>query len=253
MAGMIKEEALRQYSIGMTAHERFCYENSDGLCCRDLRTQHLKRHLKYRLPPRILFPEYCWPAGKFPRKPKLDGGVHVVYVGGFDVDPQSPAGYQYELASLLSSNGIHFHIYPPAAARELVGELKAHMLRSLENRGDPKFVHIHNTLPADQLNEELSQYHYGLLISTKDIDYSDRHGTYLEHQNWYFGAAKIFDYLDAGLYCLIQNARFLHLILRRSNGGRVVLSLEDIVAQCAHPPALFRCPPLIDFPPMPVA
>ena len=72
--------------------------------------------------------------------------------------------------------------------------------------GNANFVHIHNTVPPDRLTEELLRYHYGLLISTKNIDYGDDHTTSYEHVSDYFGAAKIFDYMNAGLFTFIPNA-----------------------------------------------
>ena len=231
LTGMVKEEALRPQQVEL---EQYCYANADGLCCRDLRSQYLKTHLGYRLPKRILFPEYCWPTEKFQRAQKLTDGIHVVYVGNLELDPNSPVGFQYELAALLSRNGIHFHIYP--AFPQHVAELRLNMTRYLATCGNPDFVHSHDTIPPDSLTEELSKYHYGVLISSKNVDYHDDDNTYYQHVSDYFGAAKVFDYMDAGLFTFIQNARFLRFILERHHAGKVVRCLEDIVIHCKHEP-----------------
>jgi hypothetical protein len=234
LTGMVKEEVLRRY-LKQDELEQYCYLNADGLCCRDLRPQYLKRHLGYRLPKTILFPEYCWPSGMFQRASKLTDGIHIVYVGNLELDPDSPVGYQYELAALLSRNGIHLHIYPSMLWH--VGEVKRIMTRYVADHGGVQdFVHIHNTIPFYRLTEELSRYHYGILISTKHIDYGDDHNTSYGHVSDYFGAAKVFDYMEAGLFAFIQNARFLRFMLERYHNGKVVRSLEDIVSHCKNEP-----------------
>ena len=231
LTGMVREEILRRYPQ-QAELEQYCYANAEGLCCRDLRTQYLKRHLRYHLPKRILFPEYCWPAEKFQRAPKLTDGIHVVYAGNLELDPDSPVGYQYELAALLSQNRIHFHIYPPFPQHAV--DLRLNMSRYLATCGNPDFVHIHDTIPPDSLAEELSKYHYGILISTKKVDYGNDHNTYYQHAADYFVAAKIFDYMDARLFTFTQNGRFLRFILEKHHNGKVVRCLEDIVIHCKH-------------------
>ena len=234
LTGMVKDEVLRR-DLKQSELEQYCYVNADGLCCRDLRPQYLKRHLGYHLPRTILFPEYCWPEEKFQRMPKLTNGIHVVYAGNLDLNPESPVGYQYDLAVLLSQNGIHFHIYPSFLSH--VAELKRIMSHYLaDHSGVQDFVHIHNTISPDRLTEELSRYHYGLLISTKQVDYGDDHNTSFEHVSDYFGAAKIFDYMEAGLFTFIQNARFLRFFLERHHNGKVVRNLHDIVTHCKSEP-----------------
>ena len=187
ITGMVKPEILRHYSR-QAELERYCYLNADGLCCRDLRSQYLKRYLGYRLPKRILFPEYCWPDEKFQKAPKFTDGIHIVYVGNLELDPDSPVGYQYDLAALLSQNRIHFHIYHSVPAH--VEELRSKMSLYLATCSNPEFVHIHDTLSPDSLTEGLSKYHYGLLISTKNVDYRDDHDTYYQHMSNYFAATK---------------------------------------------------------------
>jgi hypothetical protein len=234
LTGMVKEDVLKRFP-GQKELERYCYLNADGLCCRDLRTQYLKRKLGYDLPPRILFPEYCWPQGKVRRIDKLTDGTHVVYVGNVELDPLSPVAYQYELAALLGANKVHFHIYPSIG--QVVPELRETMKAFVSSDVLSKYVHLHDPISPLDIAREISRYHYGLIISTKNIDYGDDHDTYFDHQSDYFFAAKIFDYLDAGLHTLTQNARFARFILGRCNGGSVVTSLEDIARRCKDEPA----------------
>jgi hypothetical protein len=233
LTGMVKEDILKRFS-GQKELEQYCYLNADGLCCRDLRTQYLKRKLGYDLPPRILFPEYCWPEGKVRRIHKLTDGIHIVYVGGVELNPQSPVAYQYELAALLGANKVHFHIYPSTS--QVVPGLRETMRRFVAPDVLSEYVHVHDPISPLDIGREISRYHYGLIISTKKINYGDDHDTYFDHQSDYFFAAKIFDYLDAGVHTLTQNARFARFVLERYNGGRVVTSLEDIARKCKEGP-----------------
>lgn len=233
LTGMVKDDILKRYKC-QAGLEQYCYINADGLCCRDLRVQYLKKELGYKLPPRLLFSEYCWPEGKFRKSPQLTDGIHVVYVGSIDPNRESTAAFVYELAALLSKNNVHLHIYP--SYNHIIPELITTMNRFLKSDGDNSYVHIHETISPLNIRQEISKYHYGLLISTNNVDYGDNHDTYFQHQGDYLLPAKIFDYLDAGLFTFTQNARFTRFILDRCNGGEVVTSLEDIAQQCKHEP-----------------
>lgn len=227
LTGMVKESILDRYRR-QAELEKYCYLNADGLCCRDLRVQHLKKVLGYRLPCRLLFSEYCWPENKFPRTPKLTDGIHVVYVGSIETNPNSTAAFIYELAGILSKNGIHLHIYPSLS--HIIPELKRVMRRYVDLDDAHSYVHIHETISPVAIRKEISQYHYGVLISTSNIDYGDNHDTYFARQADYLLAAKVFDYLDAGLFSFIQNLRFTRFILR--SNGKVASSLDDIAWSC---------------------
>lgn len=244
LTGMVKSDLIALYA-GQSALEQYCYRNADGLCCRDLRVQHLKRALGLRLPPRILFPEYCWPKGKFRRSEKLSGGVHVVYVGSIEPNPDSPVAYHYELASLLSRSRIHYHIYP--SYEHIGAELRSRMKRFITNPADNAYVHIHDTISPLGMRQELSKYHYGVLISGKNVEYGDDHDTYFPHQADYLLTSKVFDYLDAGLVTLTQDARMTRCLLQRCSAGIVVRSLQEIVqvAGGAPPPEVKMAPSLL--------
>ena len=106
--------------------------------------------------------------------------------------------------------------------------------------GNPNFVHIHDTVPPDKLIDELSKYHYGIIISTKNVDYYDDHSTYYQHVSDYITANKIFDYMDAGLFIFTQNGRLIRSLVERHRNGKVVRCLEDIVRHCKY--ASFTAP-----------
>lgn len=229
LTGMVKEEIIRRYP-GQLELEQYCLANADGLCCRGMHTQYLKRYLGYRPPKRILFPEHCWAAVESQRTQKRTDGVHIVYVGNLELDPDSPTSFQYQLAALLSSNSIHFHIYP--AFPECAAMLQPIMAQHLAKFGNPDFVHIHDTVPPNKLIDELAEYHYGIIISTDKIDYHDEHSTYYQHVSDYITANKVFDYMDAGLFIFTQGGRWLRRLVERHGNGKVVQCLQDIVTYC---------------------
>ena len=225
LGGFVRPDILSNYPSQEKA-ERFCLEHSDGICCRDLRTQYLKRHLGYRLSTRLLWPEYCWPTGFTARLSNKHPDKHVVYVGGMELNQDSVGAFQYDLALLLSKAGIHFHIYPPLPC--ILPELKRRMsdVIPLELM---KYVHIHDTVSFMDLVKELSTYHVGIIISTKHVGYGDEHNTYFKFTEDYFLAGKIFDYHEAGLLCLTQNMRMLKYVFPKNGFVREVQSLEEIV------------------------
>ena len=202
--------------------ERFCLENSDGICCRDLRTQYLKQHLGYRLSARLFWPEYCWPTGFTARLSKRLADKHVAYVGGMELDPDSSVAFQYDLALLLSKAGIHFHIYPPLHSQ--IPELKCRMSNVVPSEL-MKYVHLHDPVSFIDLAKELRTYHVGVLI----WNFDNCHDTYHAFMDDYLLAAKLFDYHEAGLLCLTQKMRLAKHIFPKNGAVREVHSLEEIV------------------------
>ena len=45
--GFVRRYVLARYPL-QERDERWCLENADGICCSDLRTQYLQRHLDFR-------------------------------------------------------------------------------------------------------------------------------------------------------------------------------------------------------------
>lgn len=231
LTGMVKDELLDSQYPGQAPLERYCLTHADGLCCRGLHTQYLKQTIGLRLPKRLLFPDYCW--GRFAERPKLTDGIHIAYVGSLELDPASPMGFQYELAALLARQKIHFHIFPSIGRQ--CEELRRLMAQALP--GEAAYIHIHDTLSPTQLIEQLSHYHYGLIISSTKVDYHDDHSTYTGPMHKYVTANKVFDYMDARLFILAQEGCWLRHLLGRYGHGAIVRSLQDIITHCSLRPA----------------
>lgn len=232
MAGMVRDEIAEQRYPGQLQQERFCLEHADGLCCRSLETQYAKKYLGYRYRgKRILMIDCCW-ADEMPVvQPKRDDDqseVHIVFCGNlFDGDPSDPdpVNYQYDVAALLSSHRIHYHIYPPTVRHS--ENLRQRVAVYLQSNGDPKYVHVHNPVPPDTLVAELSKYDYGLHILSREID--GRSLTYADRKFRYATANKIFDYIDANLHILSHSGLFQGKLATRYRSGTILKSLGDLL------------------------
>ncbi|HZX48792.1 MAG TPA: hypothetical protein VFF47_06200 [Nitrospirota bacterium] len=225
MGGFLRPQVRRRNPL-KEKDERFCFENADGICCSDLRTQYLKRYLGYRLSPRLFWPDYCWPLGFVKRRNRKTDERHVACVGSIELDPSSALAYQYDLARLLAQAGINFHVYPshPSYATQI-----RHDMRKFVSSDLMQYVHIHDTLSFIDLCGELSTFHAGILITNINVNFGNVHDTYYPIMGEYFLASKLFDYYDAGLLSLTQNMRLTRYIFPKNGAVREVQSLEEIV------------------------
>ncbi|MCF7762495.1 MAG: hypothetical protein K9N62_02365 [Verrucomicrobia bacterium] len=232
--GMLKEDFAAGMKEGIKL-ERFCLENADGVSCRGLHTQYLKRNEGFKFRKRILFPDYCWAK---PRQgmtqEKMSDGIHAVYLGNLQMDPNHPAGFTYRLAEQLSRNGVHFHIYPSFPNQAT--QLRTVMTEYFKGASVPELVHIHEKVPSDRLTEELSKYHFGIFVSSQTEGLRTDNDAYHPRFNEYVTANKVFDYIDAGLFVLAQNGRWLRRVIGQYGNGKTVKTMEDIVHLCKTEP-----------------
>ena len=211
-------------------HERFeptreALLLADGFCARDLQVKSAEHADGFRLPPHmILFPEYCWntAAKAGPTEPPARSDeVHVVSVGTFSLETQGMYDSCYlRLATTLIGQRIHFHIYPHwAYRRDHAGSPHANFEKDFADflalqRVSP-YLHLHDSLPIDELAKVLPRYDFGL-VSGGAAEFGQKlgfyHPAYLE--TCYSG--RIADYLDARLPILInQEVKFDYWLLRR--------------------------------------
>lgn len=201
--------------------ERFCLENADGLCCRDLESQCVKRS-GYRFGGRrILIMDCCW--GGLPMSPKFpsrrDSGFHVVNCGNIPIGTESEwVIHQKELSGVakaligqgLLAQSIHFHIYPVHGA--WTGAKRESTVDAGTSNGISIFFHLHDRVPPDQLQGTLMQYDAGLyhvLVGANPPTYN--HWKFV-----YTSGNRVFDYLDAGLPVIIHGSKFMEFVVRRA-------------------------------------
>ena len=229
LAGIVKEEFVKNNYPKQMEKERFCLENCDGLCCRDYETEWAEKKLGYRIKgERILLFDSCFGIEKKERRKENRNSIHVVYCGGMNIEKYTPPERMGTciglfLARSFSKQNIHFHLYPP------IGEFLKSDQSSLENKfmdiysdyvdfeKRTKYFHLHYPVPYNQLLDELRQYDFGILISNQAIDVLDNDYRY-ERQNKYMMPNKIFDYIDAGLVPIVHsNTEFVSAVLDRYN------------------------------------
>lgn len=225
LGGFARPHVLRKYPFEAKA-ERFCFEHADGICCSDMRTQYLKRHLAYRLAPRLFWPDYCWPPGFNERRQKRETGKHVALVGSIGVDPAAPATFVYGLARRLAEAGIHYHVYPsnPPDGDTLRREIGRAVPAELQ-----RYIHIHDTLSPIALIGELSKLHAGILISNMNVNSGRDGDTYFPVMGEYFLASRLFDYHEAGLLCLTQKMPIARHMFPRLETLREVNTIDELV------------------------
>ena len=217
--------------------QRYCIENADGLCCRDLRLRWMRRFAGYKLPSRlILFMDHCWdsPNDVEIKDPESDG-IHLVLCGSFSVEKLGQTDCCFlSIAELLADQGIHLHIYPsplqllvenpdlqlscgPTPIEKLIDSPQFEYVFSdyIELARRTPFFHIHRPMPAELLQNELRRYHAGITIC-EALTYGDSLHRYTPEQLRYCGSARLFDYLDAELPIILNKAySFQYLILSR--------------------------------------
>jgi hypothetical protein len=217
-----KEKIQKKYKKQINL-EKYSIENADGLVCRDLRTNLLKKN-GWKLPKRILFMEYVDKKDSEVRKRITKS---IVYVGNLELDPINSVAYQYDLGVKLKNHSIKFIVFPSVASH--FQNLKKIFLDFDREIFHDLMIDIRENINSSELEAAISSYSFGLLISTKKINYDDDHDAYHSLMDRYFFAAKVFDYFNAGLIPVVQNSNFIKFILRRLNIGHVVNTMEEIV------------------------
>lgn len=202
--------------------QRYCIENADGLCCRDIQFQYVSRKFNYHRPEKIIyFPEYCWNfSDEVTQDKKLDSNdIHVVLAGNFGIEKRGEGHCGYlDIAEKLVFQKIHFHIYPHwfwYYASEKVFEDTFSDYIALSKRTE--YFHLHKPLPMEDVIPELKKYTIGINI-TRAITFGEVNK--IETQNpeiyRYCGSARASDYLDAGLPVISNKAlTFQFFILSR--------------------------------------
>ena len=251
LQGMLKDEILIR--DGLQSHlekEKFCWENADGLCCRHIESQFAKKKLglKFR-GKRILFLDYGWGNELHSSIRREDAQkladsrssaekkreIHIVYPGNIPLSHESM--FQLWLAARFREEEIHYHIYPPPLLLSVVtaqygitfeAAFKSYIEHSFEN----PYFHFHRPIPAERVVSEISQYNFGISVSSRDfkeIDASlNMDNDYTEHKDHYAIASKIFDFFEAGLPVLIHSkGKFARFIASRYKGA--VEATEDVI------------------------
>ena len=216
LAGMLKEASLVNLKQQIEK-ERYCLENADGVCCRNLETQYAKKSLGYKMKGlKIFFPEYCWGNhSHFPKLSETDNTLHVVYGGSIWVEKiygeDIENGFLW-LARLLAKHGIHFHLYPGQG--EVGPDFNDKFSEYINLQETTTFFHLHMPVPPKQWIKEISQYDAGvyifrsLLVGVEPKQYTTTQAK-LSYSNL------VPDFVDADVHLLANDGLFVTHLCKR--------------------------------------
>ncbi|MBL6962979.1 MAG: hypothetical protein ISR55_04090 [Bacteroidetes bacterium] len=193
MSGFVNIEIARVHYPGQIKKERYCLENADGLCCRSLETQLCKRVLKYKFKGRrIFFPEYMMKEPDRLINEKIENKT-IVYAGNYNESILL-------IAKEIRKIGWSMDVYPSY-------KISIKKPKGITN------LRFFESLDHALLIKALKKYDVSLQIPNQiSVATSKR---YNENKRHYSMAAKIFDYMEAGLGVLIIDQVLQKWILNR--------------------------------------
>lgn len=195
-------------------HEKVCLLEANGVVSNSMEINAAYRTLNSpKKPKTIFFPLYC-DDDFFQENTKVidPGNIHIVYAGGVAGSHRNPAQYGniqfHKLIKTLTGQQLHFHIYPsPSNIRADYEEYE-----QIEKQNP--YFHFHAPVPQQQLAEELSKYHFGILPFFKSL--SQQSDLKLK----YATTLKLFNYLEAGIPTIVsEDIIYQNWILNRYNCG----------------------------------
>jgi len=198
-------EMEAKYAVDI-AKQAFCIGGADALCARDMQLQYRRKATGVgRNIPVINFPEYCWDRTEL-RAPRGDGQTHIVQIGymGFEARGENDVAC-FQVIRAFVEAGCHFHIYMHPSFPAIGSSPFNFLFRDyLKLASDTGRIHIHPTLPPDQLISALTQYDFGFNMlnggTYDNIPWTRMNAARLP----YCGSSRLFDYLDAGLGMLVD-------------------------------------------------
>jgi hypothetical protein len=223
MKGLSRDDFLDLRYPGQSEMERECLEQSDGVCCRSLEVQFLKRRLGYRLRGKVLFlPDLSMGGGDRPPRTSRDASeIHVVQIGipAYErIAPEERDGHFLNIARRLVADGVHFHLYAGTPRhRTLSREEILADYRELE-RSSP-YMHLHDPVPFDRLMKEMEGFTFGLHLAGESLHYVGNLGTSTRERYDFSLANRAFDYMRAGVGMVLHNGRFINWMVRRLGVG----------------------------------
>lgn len=227
--GFITDEFLKQNYPGVQEVEKYCLENADGLCCRNMETQYLKRKFNYSFKfKRLFLPDGC-SSRKIKRMDNARNDNNgFVFVGG--MLPESMDffdNWHCQIALHLSKRKLHYHIYPSAAVSD---EYRQRLFDFINQYSDAGYFHIHEPLPYSKMLDTISEYKYSLYFVkiNKNVEMPAR-----QLFGW---GNKLYDYLEAGLKTISDSPEgaFMSWIIKRYQMGEIVNGADSVCTEAAN-------------------
>lgn len=176
--------------------EKYCMEQSRGICYRESGLEYLIDTLHFKMQGKtIRFWDYCSESDVINKKSKDSDELSICYSGGVITEEEysdCPLGGFFKIAENCEKHKCHLHIYP-----SVWDENKYR--KYIEKDHEDRYFHFHRTLPYDKLIREIAQYDYGFIPASDDIWDKEYSGYNTKYKYIYASTNKFFDYLDAGL------------------------------------------------------
>lgn len=203
-------------------HEKNVLGLSDGLVSHGLEPIPATKIYEIdKRPPLLFFPLYCDNDFFQPNHKQLNtDDIHLVYAGeivGSFRDKRQHGNVQFhELIDKLSTQKIHFHVYPSPSTPTLYYDEYRQMAK------DNQYFHLHKAVAQDKLAKELSQYHFGIIPFFKtNTNHSD-------DKYKYSTALKLFNFIESGIPVLVsEDIEFQCWMALRYKAG-VAIKKDDV-------------------------
>ncbi|MCH7526600.1 MAG: hypothetical protein IID39_04110 [Planctomycetes bacterium] len=240
LGGMLTHEYLAEHRdlVQEISRERRCLEQADGICCRSPEVDFLEERLGYALPPRVRFADGCWNAGTkgsaISCTPHASGpsdkscltpfSPHIVYAGkacGGSKHGQRYAacGCDPDLVRALLDQALHVHLFPSPG--QVVGDSEGALAAYMDLERPPRYFHMHQSVPANELVNTLSRYDLAMLVYPELLTSTGLPWSATADKLQHCTSNKLYDYLDAGLP-IIHNSppgAFLADVVERHGAG----------------------------------
>lgn len=204
--------------------ERYCLENTDGLCCRGYEQDFLVEKAGYELTSnKIEFFDYCNDDAIEDKMTDNSASLSLCYAGGLPTEDEWP-GASYlclmDYIELCERNECHLHVYPAMWDECLYTKYIALAKES-------RYFHLHKPIPYEDLTKELSQYDYGIgILFKRSLAGKKIDGYYTKEKFVYAASNHFYDYVSAGLPVISAVPVKLCQIFKE-NGVLLEWALED--------------------------
>jgi hypothetical protein len=187
-------------------------------------------YLKYNVNlPKITLPLGCLDEWTFLPKQKKDKEIHIAYGGSPNVIGDESISFM-EIIKTITLQGIHFHTYGPCLNE------KTDQIFNKESKKN-KYYFNHKKVTPYKLNEEISHYTYGILLSFFEQSKADSNPAIVKTQL----SSRMVNYIEAGLPIIVnRQCQYMTEIIEKNNIGFSIgvgdlKNLKKIIEQKDYP------------------